>query len=154
MSDDATIQAKVKLPKGWADHSDENPDGRPTYLRDLSSVPGPLQISLTLYKGGVIPNPTGEDLQKMCEEFGSQHSLGELVESHCASCEFGMLGTAVFRSAEYPRFQVWHVSNGRDFIMVTHICPEEPDPTEVTDAQEIVRSVTLTAESKPKWKFW
>ncbi len=148
------MRANVKLPKGWADHSKENPDGPPTYLRDLSRVPGPLQFSLTLYRGGAIPNPSGEDLQKMCEEFGVQHAVGELVESHCGTCELGIFGTAVFQSAEYPRFQVWRVSNGRDFIMVTHICPEVPDPAEVTETQEIVRTVTIAAESKPKWKFW
>jgi hypothetical protein len=148
------MRAKIKLPEGWSDRSAENPGGPPTYLRDLSSVPGPLQVSIAFYRGGVVPNPSGEDLQKMCEEFGAQHSLGDLIESDCGTCELGMFGTAVFESAEYPRFQLWRVSNGRDFITVTHICPKSPDPVEVAEAQEIVRALTLTDDAEPKWKAW
>jgi hypothetical protein len=154
MNKEAKLQVSIKLPKGWSDHSKENLDGPPTYLRDQSCIPGPLQISFALYKGGVEPNPTVEDLQQFCEQFGAKRVRGELVESHFASCEFGAFGTAVFRSEEYPRFQIWQLSNGKDFIMITHICPTVPDPIEITEAQEIVDTATLIVESKPKWKFW
>ena len=138
------------IPKGWAEF--ENRDGPATYCRDLSETPGPLQISRAEYLGGALPNPSEDDLKRMAEEFGQNHSFGELVESLSGPCEFGTMGSAIFRSTENPRIQIWHVSNGRDFIMVTHICPTAPDPVEVREAQEIVRTVTLGKTSR--WKFW
>ena len=144
------MSLNIKLPKGWSDY--DNPHGPPTYVRELSETPGPLQISWAEYKGGTLPNPTADDLKHMAEEFGEKHDFGDLVESSNSPCVFGTMGTAVFRSSENPRIQMWHLSNGRDFIMVTHICPTEPDPIEVREAQEIVR--TLTIGKKPKWKFW
>ena len=144
------MSLKIKLPKGWSDY--DNPDGPPTYVRELSETPGPLQISWAEYKKGEIPNPSANDLKEMAEDFGEKHGFGDLVESSNNPCEFGTMGTAVFRSGEHPRIQVWHLSNGKDFITVTHICPTEPDPIEVREAQEIVR--TLTLGKKSKWKFW
>lgn len=141
----------IKLPKGWKNF--ENPDGPPTYCRELSDTPGPLQISCAEYRSGTIPNPSVDDLKKLSIGLGQKHDLGDLVESSSGPCNLGMMGTAVFRSDENPRIQVWHLSNGRDFIMVTHICPTEPDPVEVREAQEIVRTLTL-GRPKPKWKFW
>jgi hypothetical protein len=144
------VTLHIRLPKGWSAY--DNPDGPPTYVRALSETPGPLQISWAEYQGGAVPNPSADDLKRMAEESGEKHDFGDLVESSSAPCVFGTMGTAVFRSSEYPRIQVWQLSNGRDFIMVTHISPSEPDPVETREAQEIVR--TLTIANKPKWKFW
>ena len=143
---------QIELPKGWVDYSKEKHDGPPTFVRDLSEEPGPLQISWAEYKGGVVPNPSAEDLQQMSREIGEQQDYGRLVESSSGECEFGRMGTATFQSTG-QRVQLWHLSNGKDFIMATHIGPESPDPDEVREVQEIVRALTL-AEGKPKWKFW
>jgi hypothetical protein len=144
---------QIKLLDGWSDYSHENPEGPSTFLRESSEVPGPLQVSWAEYTGGAEPNPTASDLEEMSRESGDQQQFGQLVESTNGACDFGRFGTAVFRSTENPRVQIWHLSNGRDFIMVTHICPQAPDPAEVREAQEIVRSLTL-CEQKSKWKFW
>ena len=141
----------IKLPKGWKDFP--NPEGPPTYCRDLSDSPGALQVSVAEYRSGAIPNPSAADLKELSEDLGEKNGFGDLVESSSSPCDFGMLGTAVFRSEEQPRIQIWHLSNGRDFITVTHICMTEPDPVEVREAQEIVRTLTL-GNPKPKWKFW
>ncbi len=142
---------QIKLPNGWSDCSEDN-DGTPTYIRELSDDPGPLQVSWAEYTGGKIPDPSTDDLIQMSRELGESQSFGELVESNGGACDFGRLGTAVFRSPE-QRIQIWHLSNGRDFITVTHIGPREPDPEEIREAQEIARTLTLS-EGKPKWKFW
>jgi hypothetical protein len=34
-------------------------------------------------------------------------------------------------------FQVWVLSNGREFILVTHTCDREPTPDEIAEANEI-----------------
>jgi hypothetical protein len=90
----------------------------------------------------------------MCEAFGAEQAIGELVESYCGTCELGVFGTAVYRSSEYRRFQVWYLSNGTDFVFATHICPGEPDGEEVAEAQEILRRLTLVAKSMPRWRLW
>jgi hypothetical protein len=144
------MKLEIKLPEGWVDY--DNPDGPPTYCRESSESPGPLQISWAEHDGGAIPNPSVADLKLMAEEFGQTQGFGELVESSSGPCDFGTMGSAVFRSSEH-RIQVWQLSNGRDFILVTHICPLNPDPVEVSEAQEIVRTLMLR-KTKPKWKFW
>jgi hypothetical protein len=107
----------------------------------------------------------------MACDFGRSQNSGQLVESTCGPCTFGGLGTAVFRSNQHARIQIWFLSNGRDFIMVTHICTSAPDPKEVAEVQQIVPGLTLGAgdanapstlspappkplNKKPKWKFW
>ena len=146
------LRLQIKLPRGWVDYSAENPDGPPTYLRDFSEEPGLLQISWAEYKNGPVPNPSAEDLEQMSREMGEKQDYGQLVESSNGVCAFGHMGTAVFQSTEH-RVQLWQISNGKDFIMVSHIAPESPDLDELREVHEIVRALTL-AEGKPKWKFW
>lgn len=57
--------------------------------------------------------------------------------SRSGSCEFGMFGTAIARGESPIYFQVWVLSNGREFILVTHTCDKEPDPDEVVEANHI-----------------
>lgn len=147
------ISLQIKLVDGWSDYSYENPDGPATFLRDRSEVPGPLQVSYAIYKDGPKPDPSKEDLIEFCIGLGKQHGFGELVKTDSMSCAFGLLGTAVFRGEELAHVQVWYLTNGRDIITATHICPEVPEQEEVTEVQGIVSSITL-ATVKPKWKFW
>ena len=143
----------IELLDGWGDYSHENPDGPSTFLRDRSEVPGPLQVSYAIYKDGDKPDASEEGLIELCMGLGEQHGWGGAIETESMACAFGLLGTAVFQSEEFPRIQVWHLSNGRDFIMVTHICPESPESEEVKDVQEIVKNITLMP-MKAWWKFW
>jgi hypothetical protein len=133
---------KVNLPPTWSDHSAENPNGPPTYLRDASDTPGPLQISWAWYNSGKEPNPTDQDLIELARRFESRVG-GEVLSTTCGDCTIGRYGTAVFRAAEMPRIQVWLLSNGRDFVTVTHINPVEPDADEVAEAQSIVELLRI-----------
>jgi hypothetical protein len=145
---------KIELPEGWGDYTDQNPDGPPTYLRTASKVPGPLQISFGLYESGDIPDPSKEDLMDMARGLGLGHGWGDVISTASGECGFGRFGTAVFRSDEHDRIQVWYLCNGRDFIFATHICPEAPDPQEVEEADRIVKALTLEAKPKSRWRFW
>lgn len=142
---------QITLPHGWADCSEEN-EGGPTYLRELSADPGPLQVSWAEYTGGKVPDPSADDLAEMSRDLGADQDFGELIECAGGACDFGRLGTAIFRSQE-QRVQIWHLSNGKDFITATHIGPRDPDPEELREVQEIVRTLNL-AEGKSKWRFW
>ena len=144
------MRLKIQIPSSWS--AQDNPDGPATYCRHESAVPGPLQISWAEYSGGPIPNPSAQDLQQMAFEMGHKNGFGAMMESSSGACRFGKMGSAVFRSAQHPRIQIWFLSNGRDFINVTHICPEDPEAAEVSEAQIIVRSLMLgqaTPNTKP-----
>lgn len=134
---------RVKLPRGWSDHSLENPDGPPTFLRDISNLPSVFQVSFALQRGGEIPNPSCEDLIELAKKVGENMPAGDLIETSSGKCAFGIFGTAVFTSNEFPRTQIWYLSDGCNFILATHICPGTPEPKEVTEAQTIVDSLFL-----------
>ena len=143
---------KIVLPEGWSDHSHENPEGPPTFIRDRSQVPGAVQVSSAQYKGGAVPNPIPDDLIALSRGIGERQEAARLLETHSGECTFGIWGTAVFRTSECQRFQIWHLSNGRDLIFITHICCDEPDPDELAEAQDIVNRLNLA--DRPWWRIW
>lgn len=145
-----TKRLRVQLIDGWSDYSQENPNGPALFLRDNSVNPGALQVSLTEYREGKIPNPSTNDLIELSVRTGNERNFGELVETNSGDCALGKYGTAIFRSSEYPRIQVWYLSNGRDFGLVTHIGAN--NSKEITEAQKIVEGITLV--NKVWWKFW
>ena len=132
---------QVHLLPDWSDHSHENPDGPPTYLRDASDAPGPLQVSWAWYQSGEVPNPSHEDLISLAKGVQRSFDSPELVETGSGACALGRYGTAVFRCKDFGRVQAWYLSNGRDIITVTHIAGADVDPIEVREAQQIVRAV-------------
>lgn len=138
---------RVVLPHGWSDRSRENPEGPATFVRDRSADPGVVQVSHTEYANGAMPDPTVEDLVALATASAQQQSGAVLLEVSSGHCVFGSWGSAVFRTSECPRFQTWHLSNGRDFIVATYIACAEPDPIEVLEAHAFVLSLTLTKKS-------
>jgi hypothetical protein len=48
----------------------------------------------------------------------------EEIDASAGACAFGMLGTVTVRGNVPARLEVWMCSNGTDFILVTHDCPE------------------------------
>ncbi len=140
------FQLKIQLFPGWSDRSDENRDSPYTFMRDASIRPGALQFSFAFYRGGVVPNPSVQDLIELSEGVRARleaPEAAELVEFCGGACAFGKFGTAVFRAPGLPRAQIWHLSNGQDFILATHFFDADPDPTEIAEAQEIVRNVAI-----------
>lgn len=141
---------RAKLPRGWSDHSLENPDGPATFLRDISSEPSVLQVSFALQKAGEIPNPSREDLVKLANKTGEDMLLGNLIETSSGKCAFGIFGTAIFKSKQNPRTQIWYLSDGSNFILATHICVGDPQAEEVAEAQRIVSNLYIS--KRPFWK--
>jgi hypothetical protein len=136
-------RVKVNLLPGWTDYSYENPEGPPTFLRDASSESGPLQVSWAWYASGKEPNPTDEELIGLAKGFGKGFDEPELLETSSGKCAIGRYGTAVFRTKESARVQAWYLSNGRDFVTVTHIGVGQPEPEEVAGAQQIVEQLRI-----------
>ena len=146
------MRLKIQLPPLWAQF--DNPNGPATFCREAST--NAFQVSWAEYKGGKPPDVTTVKLQELATDFGPKNGFDELLESSVGKCRFGQFGTAVFRSAAYPRVQIWFISDGRDHIMATHICDREPAANEVVEANQIADSLALGPDqpAKPKWKFW
>jgi hypothetical protein len=132
---------KIQIPKSWA--AQDRTDRGAVFRRYLSRFPGSLQVSWAIYTRGPNPNADAQKLMRMAIGWGDRINAGDLSEAASNSCVFGSMGTAVFTSPRTPRIQLWLLSNGKDFINISHICPLEPDPVEISEAQEIARTVTL-----------
>jgi hypothetical protein len=141
---------RVNLVPGWSDYSDENPGGPPTFLRDASPSPGPLQVSCAWYTSGQEPNPSDDDLIGLAKRAGDSFDSPALLETGSGPCAIGRFGTAVFRCNDAPRVQAWYLTNGRDFITVTHICGDDVEAAELHEAQRIVEDLRIeTADDPP-----
>jgi hypothetical protein len=133
----------VRLLPNWA--SADNPGGPATFVRTGTQDAGALQVSLLAeYTGGKPPQPTPDDLVKLARGHGERQDAGKLVETKSGPCQLGYFGTAVFHSAEFPRIQLWYLSNGYDFVLATHVCTVEPEDAEVTEAQQTVGMLGLS----------
>jgi hypothetical protein len=137
---------QVSLLPEWADYSHTNPDGGPTFYRRGSEPDNPLQLSWAWYRGGKEPRPTDEALIRLSSRTFDRVDGFELRETAAGPCAIGRFGTAVARAAGLPRLQSWHLSNGLDFLMVTHVCGTEPTAAEVAEAQQIVAALVIAEE--------
>jgi hypothetical protein len=132
---------KIQLPTNW--YQCQSQQGPTSFHRHDST--SAFQVSSAEYKGEQALSKRGTDeLKQMAIGFGRKTGFGEnVVESAGGPCAFGNFGTAVFRSVSHPRTQVWIITDGRDHILATHICSDEPDPVEVQETQEMARSLSL-----------
>jgi hypothetical protein len=136
---------RVLLLPNWVDCSEDYAGGHGTFCRQGNDATGALQVSLQAeYKSGPEPNPTGDDLIDFARDLGERHRFGKVVETRAGVCALGTFGSAVFQSAENPLTQVWYLSDGRDFVLVTFVCVAPPTPEEVAEAREMVSRITLT----------
>src|SRR4051794_30209960 len=118
------MRLKIELPTTWAQQN--MPNGPATFCRQAST--NAFQVSWAEHRGGKpLPVITAHTLKQMAIGFGQKNGFGEIVESSGGACRYGSFGTAVFRSSQHPRIQVWFVSDGRNHIMATHICDHEPE---------------------------
>ena len=133
----------VSLPPGWTDISHDNVDGPPTYVRQ-GDASGSLQISIQAqHAGGVDPDPTAEQLIALAEGVVLREESAEVRGRAAGQCVFGHYGTVLARVDAFSWVQIWVLSNGRDFMMATHICADEPSEVEVNEAGWIVKHADL-----------
>jgi hypothetical protein len=138
---------RVFLLPNWAQA--DNPNGPATFYRTDSDESGALQMSsYAEYNAGKVPNELSDDLVEFAKRLGQRHDAGELLGTDSGACFLGRFGAAVFRSAKYLRSQFWLLSNGRGFVLATHICAVEPEAAEVSEAQEIVGTLMLSGRAR------
>jgi hypothetical protein len=133
---------KVNLFPGWKTTEGPPKEYPYRFYREAIQPYGVLDVTLAEYKGGVIPNPSYDDLLKLAT--GSIES--ELVSRAHGDCDLGRCGTAQFRSSDGAYTQRWFSSNGRDFIIAEYHSHTEPSATELDELQEIVKSLKLAGD--------
>jgi len=131
----------VGLPKHWIDVSDENADGPPTFINELYEEPGVLQISFLEYVKGEKPDSKYQDLIELSKNIGEKNEFGVVQNVASGDCDFGKYGFAQFSSLKFPYISVWHLTDGRDFILSTFICSKIPEKNEVSEVELILTSL-------------
>jgi hypothetical protein len=136
----------VSLPAGWEDISHENPEGPPTFVRSGENATGVLQVSIqSIYESGPEPNPDYGDLIRLCEHVANLQEA-EITQRYWGECALGTFGSVIAQSTELPSMQIWTLTNGRDFVLATYLCPEQADPEESAQAESIVKQVQLSID--------
>jgi hypothetical protein len=132
----------IKLKPGWTPVKNVN-----AYMcfRETSANPGELQFSSAVHKPDkpIVKIPTEKGLIDMCRGMARDVRGGREISSLAGKCDFGSFGTVAVFGESPARFQVWVLSNGQDFILVTHTCAKAPDPSEVKEANEIALMTRL-----------
>ena len=136
---------KIPFSKGWIDISNENPNGPPSFIKDLKDNPGVLQISHAEYLSGKLPNPSYDDLVELSKNIGQKNDFGEIVNKSSGDCNYGKYGFVEFKNKDFPFISVWHISDSKNFIFVTYICSVKPDPDEISEVYGILKNI------KKKW---
>ena len=135
---------RVELLPDWRDISLENLGGPPSFVRDSSDESGALQISIqALFAGGKTPDSSHEHLIRLAEGVALNTPDAKLRGRSSGVCSLGQYGTVLASRQDYSWFQVWVLSNGKDFVLATHISVDEPDEEEVNEASWIVKNSTI-----------
>jgi hypothetical protein len=101
-----------------------------------------LDITFAEYKGGIIPNPTYDDLVNLAKN----KSTLQIVNVEHGDCKLGKYGVAQFSSNNVPFFQKWFLSNGKDFIIAEYQSLVEPSDSEVREVRSIIKNLDLIDE--------
>lgn len=125
---------KVQICPGWRESP--KPGGPLTYLRGTGPDPSTLQFSAARRRSVPIGG-VAERLVAICQQAtGGVKDRIELSQSS-GDCEFGVFGTVTVTGSSPAYMQAWVLSNGHDFILITHICDKPPDTQEIKEAEEM-----------------
>lgn len=141
------LKPHVTLLPGWVDETAPNPGGVQAYFRNPTRC-GPLQISCLQRTGGA-PVPEESVLEASLRLGEKQFGCGPAIEMARGSCALGVYGTAKFSLPPDRCFaQAWILSNGAGFfVFATYMSAKVPEPIEVSQAHDIVCSITLIEPS-------
>lgn len=135
----------ANVPNGWFDVTSDLPEGSPTTLAKSDGV-GALQFSLAKYQAGVNPEIAIADLSRLLMQFADSRGLGAPLR------EYQGHGLHPYAAGEFEvggeLMCVWHLSNGRDVVLITYVTQQQSDSAvldEIRDAVGIVNSLEFAA---------
>ena len=129
-------QLKIQLFPGW--QLAENKGGPATYLRGASC----LQFSRAQNSRGPMPIDA-EGLIGMCEKLTRSMKGRRNVLTGSGQCSFGTFGTLVAQGDFPAHMQAWVLTDGTNFILVTHVCEKQPSAEEIEEAKHIALMTTI-----------
>jgi hypothetical protein len=96
-------------------------------------------------KSGKAPSPSAQQLGAMAADFGiKQFGCGSPRETSNGSCAFGFYGTAIFSlPPDRCHGQIWILSKGTGFLIVTYMSAKPPDPIEVEETRQMVLEIVF-----------
>jgi hypothetical protein len=138
---------QLTVPEDWADITDElEGDDNPYTVADPQDGVGALQLSLGLFQGGKVPNPSERDLRTMVLRFGEEQGLGNALDDS-TFMKGNLVGVGMsFHSGE-DFIRAWYVSDGKNFALLTYTCTWGEQEREVSLCEEIVQSLQFQQPS-------
>jgi len=132
---------RFDLPLGWADITDDLPEGSPPTLARSSGL-GVIQFSIARHRGGTNPEITVDALRRLITDFCSRHSLkaGDLDETVGSITRVGCVGIATNETVA-----AWYLTNGHDITLVTYTSAS-PDARATAEELNQARGLVTTIE--------
>jgi hypothetical protein len=132
---------QLTVPEDWADITDElEGEDNPYTIADPLGGVGALQLSLGLFQGGTVPNPSERDLRNMVLRFGEEQGLGSALDDSTFTKE-SLVGVGMsFHSGE-DLIRAWCVSDGTNFALLTYTCTWGEQDRESSLCEAIVQSL-------------
>jgi hypothetical protein len=130
----------LDLPPDWLDTTE---DQHPFTLTKPHGV-GALQFTVAAYSAGKPPAVNLSALVAMLNDFARTHSLGPLSNQVQEQSKL-LLAAASFQVPDHTLGRVWYVSDGWSIAKVTYVCEAALFGAELTDAEQIVRSLRFVA---------
>ena len=132
------IGLTLDLAPDWCDVTDDLPGENVPFTLGREQGSGALQFSTGIYHSGRVPDPSPEDLRRLLLDFASSRDLGDPSDLQITDAPV-RLAAATFRPDSFVR--VWYISDGRSIALVTLTCESTPEPSELTDCEQMLRSV-------------
>lgn len=138
---------QLTVPEDWADITDElEGDDNPYTVADPQDGVGALQLSLGLFQGGKMPNPSERELRDMVLRFGEEQGLGNALDDSTFT-KGDLVGAGMsFHSGE-DFIRAWYVSDGKNFALLTYTCTWGEQERETSLCEEIVQSLQFQPAS-------
>jgi len=134
---------RISLLEGWADITDDLPEGTPPTLAKPEGV-GALQFSVAKYQAGARPNVSQDDLDALLVEFAKSRALGPASNLERGQGASQRVGATFFREDDLVR--AWYLTNGQDVALVTYVGAAAASPvslSELAEASAIVASIAF-----------
>jgi hypothetical protein len=135
-------ELKFDLTSGWADITDDLPEGSPPTLARPSGA-GALQFSIAKYRSGDKPHINIEDLRKFLEAFCDRNSM---PRNDIVDCSHELISIKTEAVVDGELLVARYTSNGRDVLLSTYVCPNINDlemNEDLKGVEQILNSIEL-----------
>jgi len=133
----------LTVAEGWEEITAtvDSPDS-PLTIADPNSGVGALQFSPAIYKAGVLPNVTSQDLFEMLSQFAASRGLESPFDQAAYPGDTFAVGESFRIGTDFVR--VWYCSDGKNIVLVTYVCDWSQKDSEAEQREMAIRSIRFT----------